>query len=126
MTAVGYYFGKKLREGLGIPVGIIHSSWEARKSQRGSPGRSLMPTASAPCAAITGWTPPYLRLGEGTGQENISPRLNQGSPDHPYKPADFARIRHRMDNGPPHHGRHLVSGRIRCGRSLTMPKTACC
>lgn len=26
MTAVGYYFGKKLREGLGIPVGIIHSS----------------------------------------------------------------------------------------------------
>lgn len=26
MAAVGYYFGKKLREGLDMPVGIIHSS----------------------------------------------------------------------------------------------------
>lgn len=64
MTAVGYYFGKKLREGLGIPVGIIHSSLGARKSQRGSPGRSLMQTTvSAPCAATTGWTPPLSPTG---------------------------------------------------------------
>lgn len=26
-TAVGYYFGKKLRRELGVPIGLIHTSW---------------------------------------------------------------------------------------------------
>ena len=33
----GYYFGKKLRRGLGIPVGIITPPWEARKSRSVDP-----------------------------------------------------------------------------------------
>lgn len=64
MTAVGYYFGKKLREGLGIPVGIIHSSLGGSEIAAWLPGRSLMQTTvSAPCAATTGWTPPLSPTG---------------------------------------------------------------
>lgn len=89
MTAVGYYFGKKLREGLGIPVGIIHSSlggseiaaWIPRQVINANNSfRTLRGNHWLDSPLISGWV-------RGRARKNISPRLNQGSPDHPYKPA---------------------------------------
>ena len=117
MTAVGYYFGKKLREGLGIPVGIIHSSLGGSEIAAWIPRQVINANNSFRTLRGNHWldSPPYLRLGEGTGQEKHLSASEPGLSGPSLQAGVPLRIRHRMDNGPPHHGRHLVSGRIRCG-----------
>ena len=89
MTAVGYYFGKKLREGLGIPVGIIHSSLGGSEIAAWIPRQVINANNSFRTLRGNHWldSPLISDWVRGRARKNISPRLNQGSPDHPYKPA---------------------------------------
>ena len=89
MTAVGYYFGKKLREGLGIPVGIIHSSLGGSEIAAWLPRQVINTNNSFRTLRGNHWldSPLISDWVRGRARKNISPRLNQGSPDHPYKPA---------------------------------------
>ena len=89
MTAVGYYFGKKLREGLGIPVGIIHSSLGGSEIAAWLPRQVINANNSFRTLRGNHWldSPLISDWVRGRARKNISPRLNQGSPDHPYKPA---------------------------------------
>lgn len=89
MTAVGYYFGKKLREGLGIPVGIIHSSLGGSEIAAWLPQQVINANNSFRTLRGNHWldSPLISDWVRGRARKNISPRLNQGSPDHPYKPA---------------------------------------
>ena len=89
MTAVGYYFGKKLREGLGIPVGIIHSSLGGSEIAAWIPRQVINANNSFRTLRGNHWldSPLISDWVRGRARKNICPRLNQGAPDHPYKPA---------------------------------------
>ena len=89
MAAVGYYFGKKLREGLGIPVGIIHSSLGGSEIAAWLPREVINANNSCRTRRGNHWldSPLISDWVRGRARKNISPRLTQGSPDHPYKPA---------------------------------------
>lgn len=89
MAAVGYYFGKKLREGLSIPVGIIHSSLGGSEIAAWIPQQVINTNSSFRTLRGNNWLDSPLISGwvKGRARKNISPRLNQGSPNHPYKPA---------------------------------------
>lgn len=89
MTAVGYYFGKKLREGLDMPVGIIHSSLGGSEIAAWIPQKVIDSNNKFKSLRGNDWmeSPFISDWVKGRAKRNISPRLNQGSPDHPYKPA---------------------------------------
>lgn len=89
MTAVGYYFGKKLREGLGIPVGIIHSSLGGSEIAAWIPRQIIDSNSTFQSLRGNNWleSPFISDWVRGRARRNISPRLKEGSPDHPYKPA---------------------------------------
>lgn len=89
MSAVAYYFGKKLRENLNMPVGIIHSSLGGSEIAAWIPQavigtdnkfRTLRGNDWLDSPLISDWV-------RGRAKRNISSRLNQGTPNHPYKPA---------------------------------------
>src|SRR5436190_3611897 len=46
-SAVGYFFGKRLHEALGVPIGLIHSSWG------GTPIESWTSTGALAAAAVS-------------------------------------------------------------------------
>lgn len=89
MSAVGYYFGKKLREGLGIPIGIIHSSLGGSEIAAWIPQQIINSNPNFSTLRGNRWldSPLISSWVKGRAQKNISPRLKQGSPNHPYKPA---------------------------------------
>lgn len=89
MTAVGYYFGKKLREGLDMPVGILHSSLGGSEIAAWIPQQVINTNNSFRSLRGNHWLDSPLIAGwvRERAKKNISPRLNQGSPHHPYKPA---------------------------------------
>ena len=40
-SAVGYYFGKKLRQELNVPIGIINSSWGGTPAETWTPSETI-------------------------------------------------------------------------------------
>ncbi|MCW1914606.1 hypothetical protein OJ996_13545 [Luteolibacter sp. GHJ8] len=42
-TAVGYYFGRKLNQDLGVPIGLIHTSWGGTIAEAWASKESLLP-----------------------------------------------------------------------------------
>ncbi len=41
-SAVGYYFGRPLRDELGVPIGLIHSSWGGSRAEPWTPREALL------------------------------------------------------------------------------------
>jgi sialate O-acetylesterase len=82
MAAVGYYFGKKLREGLGMPVGIIHSSLGGSEIAAWIPRQVINTNNSFRTLRGNHWldSPLISDWVRGRAKKNISPRLDQGSP----------------------------------------------
>lgn len=85
----GLLLREKLREGLGIPVGIIHSSLGGSEIAAWIPRQVINANNSFRTLRGNHWldSPLISDWVRGRARKNISPRLNQGSPDHPYKPA---------------------------------------
>lgn len=88
-SAVAYYFAKKLREGLKMPVGIIHSSLGGSEMAAWIPQAVIDSTPKLSSLRGNNWleSPLISAWVRGRAKTNISPRLKQGTPNHPYKPA---------------------------------------
>ncbi len=88
MSAVGYYFGKGLREKLNIPVGIIHSSLGGSEIAAWIPQKVINSDDKLKSLRGNDWlnSPMVSEWVRGRAKKNITPRLSQGSPAHPYKP----------------------------------------
>jgi sialate O-acetylesterase len=59
-SAAGYFFGKKLQEGLNVPVGLISSSWGGTPAETWTPGEliekdTVLKTAAGKLKAANGW-----------------------------------------------------------------------
>lgn len=117
MTAVGYYFGKKLREGLGIPVGIIHSSLGGSEIAAWLPREVINANNSFRTLRGNHWldSPLISDWVRGPGQKKYLSASESGISGPSLQAGVPLRIRHCLDNTTPHHRRDLVSGRIRCG-----------
>lgn len=89
MSAVAYYFGKKLREDLGMPVGIIHSSLGGSEIAAWIPQAVIDANGKFKSLRGNHWleSPLISDWVRGRAKRNISPRLDHGTPNHPYKPA---------------------------------------
>lgn len=88
-SAVAYYFAKKLRQELGIPVGIIHSSLGGSEMAAWIPQSVINSNGSLRSLRGNDWlqSPLVSAWVRGRARQNIAPRLKDGSPNHPFKPA---------------------------------------
>ncbi|MGV3528059.1 MAG: sialate O-acetylesterase [Flavisolibacter sp.] len=50
-SAVAYYFGKKLNDALGVPVGLIHASWGGTPAETWTPAADVLSNATLSDAA---------------------------------------------------------------------------
>ncbi len=88
MSAVGYYFGEELCKNLNIPVGIIHSSLGGSEIVAWFPKEVVDNDEKFSSLRGNHWLQSHLISDwvKGRAKKNITPRLNSGTPDHPYKP----------------------------------------
>jgi len=61
-SAVGYYFGRDLRKALGVPVGLIHSSWG------GTPAQAWTPVEAYAYDRLIAPIPTWPKTGKAHGQ----------------------------------------------------------
>lgn len=88
-SAVAYYFAKNLREGLKMPVGIIHTSLGGSEMAAWLPQAVIDSNSKLHTLRGNNWldSPLIAPWARGRAKQNISPRLSKGTPQHPYKPA---------------------------------------
>jgi sialate O-acetylesterase len=122
-SAVGYYFGRDLQPALGVPVGLIHTSWGGSPAEVWMSEDTLednhlyardilepyVPSLKAHEAAMSKWRAAKAAA-EAKGE-----KFNQGAP--------WALQRHAPSaHALCHRRRHLVSGRVQRRPSLAVPQ----
>lgn len=84
MSAVGFYFGRKLRKELGVPVGVIHTSLGGSEMMAWLPPAMLRKKEYKACATSRWLESPYMSTWvRGRARQNIGSDLDA---PHPYKP----------------------------------------
>ena len=89
-SAVAYFFGRSLQEALGVPVGLIHTSWGGSPAEVWMSGQVLSANAGYKKDILDSYTEGFARyesrLKEWEAARAASTDFNQGRPRAPWKP----------------------------------------